>query len=62
MNVQNVLKNISLKSGPWGWFVGCSKCKWTKKPYDLKTNWETYQELPKDLGLHPDLNETVLQI
>ena len=50
---------ISLKSGPYGWFVGCSDCKWTKKPYDLKTKWETYQQLPKDLGLHPDLNETV---
>ena len=50
---------ISLKSGPYGWFVGCSSCKWTKKTYDLKTKWETYQELPKDLGLHPDLNEPI---
>ena len=50
---------ISLKSGPYGWFVGCSSCKWTKKTYDMKTKWETYQELPKDLGLHPDLNEPI---
>ena len=52
-------EEISLKSGAWGYFVGCSKCKWTKKPFDFKTNWETYQELPKDLGLHPDLKETI---
>ena len=25
----------------------------------MKTKWETYQELPKDLGLHPDLNEPI---
>tara|TARA_Y100001970_G_scaffold270289_1_gene363964 strand:+ start:7960 stop:10569 length:2610 start_codon:yes stop_codon:yes gene_type:complete len=52
-------EEISLKSGAWGYFVGCAKCKWTKKPFDFKTNWETYQELPKDLGIHPDLNETI---
>ena len=52
-------EEISLKSGAWGYFVGCAKCKWTKKPFDFKTNWETYQELPKDLGLHPDLNQTI---
>jgi ssDNA-binding Zn-finger/Zn-ribbon topoisomerase 1 len=52
-------EEISLKSGAWGYFVGCAECKWTKKPFDFKTNWETYQELPKDLGLHPDLNETI---
>ena len=52
-------EEISLKSGTWGYFVGCSACKWTKKPFDFNTNWETYQELPKDLGLHPDLNETI---
>ncbi len=52
-------EEISLKSGAWGYFVGCAKCKWTKKPFDFKTNWETYQELPKDLGMHPDLNETI---
>ena len=24
---------LSLKSGAWGYFVGCSECKWTKKPF-----------------------------
>jgi hypothetical protein len=46
---------ISLKSGAWGYFVGCSECKWTKKPFEFNTSFETYQELPKDLGNHPDL-------
>ena len=50
---------ISLKSGSCGYFVGCSECKWTKKPFELNTTWETYQELPKDLGIHPDLGETI---
>ena len=50
---------ISLKSGAWGYFVGCSECKWTKKPFEFNTTWETYQELPKDLGLHPDLGKTI---
>ena len=46
---------ISLKSGAWGYFVGCSECKWTKKPFEFSTTFETYQELPKNLGNHPDL-------
>ena len=50
---------ISLKSGSWGYFVGCSECKWTKKPFELNTTWETYQELPKDLGIHPDLGNPI---
>ena len=50
---------ISLKSGAWGYFVGCSECKWTKKPFELNTTWETYQELPKELGLHPDLGKPI---
>ncbi len=50
---------ISLKSGAWGYFVGCSECKWTKKPFEFNTTWETYQELPKDLGLHPDLGKPI---
>jgi DNA topoisomerase-1 len=50
---------ISLKSGAWGYFVGCSECKWTKKPFEFNTTWETYQELPKDLGLHPDLGQPI---
>ena len=50
---------ISLKSGAWGYFVGCAECKWTKKPFEFNTTWETYQELPKDLGLHPDLGKPI---
>ncbi len=50
---------VSLKSGAWGYFVGCSECKWTKKPFEFNTTWETYQELPKDLGLHPDLGKPI---
>ncbi len=50
---------ISLKSGAWGYFVGCSECKWTKKPFEFNTSFETYQELPKDLGNHPDLGNPI---
>tara|TARA_B100001989_G_scaffold218091_1_gene169459 strand:- start:1483 stop:2610 length:1128 start_codon:yes stop_codon:yes gene_type:complete len=49
----------SLKKGKFGYFVGCSECKWTKKPFDFSTSWETYKELPKELGNHPDLNEPI---
>ena len=49
----------SLKKGKFGYFVGCSECKWTKKPFDFSTSWETYRELPKELGQHPDLNEPI---
>ena len=49
----------SLKKGKFGYFVGCSECKWTKKPFDFSTTWETYKELPKELGNHPDLNEPI---
>ena len=48
-----------MKKGKFGYFVGCSECKWTKKPFDFSTTWETYKELPKDLGIHPDLNEPI---
>ena len=50
---------ISLKSGAWGYFVGCSECKWTKKPFEFNTSWETYRELPKELGLHPDMGNMI---
>ena len=49
----------SLKKGKFGYFVGCSECKWTKKPFDFSTTWETYKELPKELGNHPDLNKPI---
>jgi DNA topoisomerase I len=52
-------EETSLKSGAWGYFVGCSSCKWTKKPFDFNIDWETYQMLPKDLGNHPDLNSPI---
>ena len=50
---------ISLKSGAWGYFVGCAECKWTKKPFEFNTSFETYQELPKHLGIHPDLGNPI---
>jgi DNA topoisomerase-1 len=50
---------LSLKSGAWGYFVGCSECKWTKKPFELNIEWETYQVLPKEIGTHPEYQEMV---
>jgi len=50
---------LSLKSGAWGYFVGCSECKWTKKPFEFNIEWETYQVLPKEIGIHPDYEDTV---
>ena len=50
---------VSLKSGAWGYFIGCSNCKWTKKPFDKSVKWETYQELPKEIGFHPDHGEMI---
>jgi len=50
---------LSLKSGAWGYFVGCSECKWTKKPFEFNIEWETYQVLPKEIGVHPDYEDTV---
>ena len=52
-------EEVSLKSGSWGYFVGCSSCKWTKKPFDNSIKWETYQELPKEIGLHPDYGSMI---
>ena len=50
---------LSLKSGAWGYFVGCSECKWTKKPFEFNIEWETYQVLPKEIGKHPEYQEMV---
>ena len=50
---------LSLKSGAWGYFVGCSECKWTKKPFEFNIEWETYQDLPKEIGNHPEYDEMV---
>ncbi len=50
---------LSLKSGAWGYFVGCSECKWTKKPFEINIDWETYQVLPKEIGPHPDYQDMV---
>ena len=52
-------EEVSLKSGSWGYFVGCSSCKWTKKPFDNSIKWETYRELPKEIGLHPDYGSMI---
>ena len=50
---------LSLKSGAWGYFVGCSECKWTKKPFEFNIDWETYQVLPKEIGRHPEYQDMV---
>ena len=50
---------LSLKSGAWGYFVGCSECKWTKKPFEFNIEWETYQALPKEIGTHPEYQDMV---
>ena len=50
---------LSLKSGAWGYFVGCSECKWTKKPFEFNIDWETYQVLPKEIGSHPEYQDMV---
>ena len=50
---------LSLKSGAWGYFVGCTECKWTKKPFEFNIDWETYQVLPKEIGIHPEYQDTV---
>ena len=50
---------LSLKSGAWGYFVGCSECKWTKKPFEFNIDWETYQVLPKEIGIHPEYQDIV---
>ena len=50
---------ISIKHGRWGFFVGCGECQWTKPVFEKSIKFETYAQLPKDLGVHPDTNEPV---
>ena len=50
---------ISIKHGRWGFFVGCGECQWTKPVFEKSIEFETYAQLPKDLGAHPDTNEPV---
>ena len=50
---------ISIKHGRWGFFVGCGECQWTKPVFEKSIKFETYAQLPKDLGSHPDSGETV---
>ena len=49
---------VSLKSGAWGYFIGCSNCKWTKKPFDKKT----YDLLAKAAGVVEDVVSSGKQI
>jgi len=66
-NVKGEVKNncpkcsneISIKHGRWGFFVGCGECQWTKPVFEKSIEFETYAELPKDLGAHPDTGEPV---
>ena len=50
---------ISIKYGRWGFFVGCGECQWTKPVFEKSIEFETYAQLPKDLGTHPDTQEPV---
>ena len=50
---------ISIKHGRWGFFVGCGECQWTKPVFEKSIKFETYAQLPKDLGAHPDTGEPV---
>ncbi len=50
---------ISIKHGRWGFFVGCGECQWTKPVFEKSIKFETYAQLPKDLGTHPDTHEPV---
>ena len=50
---------ISIKHGKWGFFVGCGECQWTKPVFEKSIKFETYAQLPKDLGAHPDTHEPV---
>ena len=50
---------ISIKHGRWGFFVGCGECQWTKPVFEKSIEFETYAQLPKDLGAHPDTKESV---
>jgi DNA topoisomerase-1 len=58
-NCPKCSNEISIKHGRWGFFVGCGECQWTKPVFEKSIEFETYAELPKDLGAHPDTHEPV---
>ena len=58
-NCPKCANEISIKHGRWGFFVGCGECQWTKPVFEKSIEFETYAQLPKDLGAHPDTNEPV---
>ena len=58
-NCPKCSNEISIKHGRWGFFVGCGECKWTKPVFEKSIEFETYAQLPKDLGAHPDSHEPV---
>ncbi len=58
-NCPKCSNEISIKHGRWGFFVGCGECQWTKPVFEKSIKFETYAQLPKDLGVHPDTNEPV---
>jgi len=58
-NCPKCSNEISIKHGRWGFFVGCGECQWTKPVFEKLIKFETYAQLPKDLGTHPDTNEPV---
>ena len=58
-NCPKCSNEISIKHGRWGFFVGCGECNWTKPVFEKSIEFETYAQLPKDLGAHPDTHEPV---
>ena len=58
-NCPKCSNEISIKHGRWGFFVGCGECQWTKPVFEKSIKFETYAQLPKDLGAHPDTGEPV---
>ena len=58
-NCPKCSNEISIKYGRWGFFVGCGECQWTKPVFEKSIGFETYAQLPKDLGAHPDTHESV---
>ena len=58
-NCPKCSNEISIKHGRWGFFVGCGECQWTKPVFEKSIEFETYAQLPKDLGAHPDTHEPV---
>ena len=58
-NCPKCSNEISIKHGRWGFFVGCGECQWTKPVFEKSIEFETYAQLPKNLGTHPDSHEPV---